>query len=496
MNPLVSGIARATLASAAGVGIVLGAAQVHGPLALTPAGKTVAGARTSTDAVRGAAVVCPGPELVGVQGVDDVRVNPRLAAATAPLRTLTGATPATAAGSLTATGLPGRAVTRPVDQRAANAVADLGGPAGALVTATQSLAPGLAAAQSWLVPGGDHRALASAPCTAATAESWILAGGGAPGRQERLVLTNPGGNPVTVDVTLHGPDGAVSTSQGKGLVVPARGRTVFLLDSISGDLTTPAVHVVAQGGVVSAVVNDLWLDGTRSAGSDDAVAAAAPSREQVIPAVLVNGAAVLRVAVPGANEAVVQARVLTPSGPRALPTGGVTRIDGGRVRDIDISKLPKDAVALQVRADVPVVAGAMVTRGAAPKPSDLAWTSSTPPIAGVAGMPLVDPPGAARGLARSLVLTSTGAPAGVEVVTVDAKGEQKSLRLNVPQDSTTAVNVAGLRSVWVHRTPGTGQLYAGVVSSVGDADGTLITATPLRDAALRTTTVGLREVQR
>ena len=47
------------------------------------------------------------------------------------------------------------------------------------------------------------------------------------------MLTNPGGNPVTVDVTLHGAEGAVQTAQGKGLVVPARGRTAFLLDSIS-----------------------------------------------------------------------------------------------------------------------------------------------------------------------------------------------------------------------------------------------------------------------
>lgn len=496
MNSLVIGIARATLASAAGVGLVLGAVQVQGALAVGPTAPTVDTARTTTDAVRGAAVVCPGPELEGVPGLDDLQVTPRLAAATAPLRTLTGTTPSATAGSLGALRLPGAGLLRPVTERAATATADLTAPTGALVSATQSLAPGLAAAQSWLVPGGDRRALASAPCTAAAAEAWILAGGGAPGRQERLVLTNPGGNPVTVDVTLHGAEGAVETSQGKGLVVPARGRTAFLLDSISGDLTTPVVHVVAEGGVVSAVVNDLWLDGTRSAGSDDAVAAAVPSRDQVVPAVQVDGAAVLRVAVPGDSEAVVQARVLTPQGPRALPTGGVTRIDGGQVRDIDLSRLPKDAVALQVRADVPIVAGALVTRGSAPAPTDLAWSSSTPAITGVAGMPLVDPAGSTKRLVRQLALTSTGASAGVEVVTVDAQGVQKSLRLTIPEDATLAVNATGARSVWVHRTSGTGELRAGVVSTTSDAVGTLITSTPLRDTALRTTTIGLREVQR
>ena len=496
MNSLVSGIARAALASAAGVGIVLGATHVQGALAVGPAPAATEAAGSTTDAVRGASVVCPGPELEGVPGLDDLQVSPRLAAASAPLRTLTGTTPSSTPGSLTLTRLPGATAGKPVTERAAIATTDLTTPTGALVTATQSLAPGLAAAQSWLAPSGDRRALASAPCTAAVAESWVLAGGSAPGRQERLVLTNPGGNPVTVDVTLHGPDGAVQTAQGKGIVVPARGRTAFLLDSISGDLTTPAVHVVAEGGVVSAVVNDLWLDGTRAAGSDDAAAAAPPSRDQVVPAVQVDGPAVLRVVVPGDAEAVVQARVLTPLGPRALPTGGVTRIDGGQVRDIDISALPKDAVALQVRADVPIVAGAMVTRGAAPAPSDLAWASSTPPITAVAGMPLVDPAGAAKPLARSLALTSTGATAGVEVVTVDAGGTQKSSRLTVGEDATVAVNVTGARSVWVHRTAGTGELRAGVVSTLTDAVGTLVTTTPLRDASVNTASIGLREVLR
>ena len=496
MNPLVTGVGRATLAAAAGVGLVLGAVQVQGALAVGPAAAPPDTARTATDAVRGAGVVCPGPELEGVPGLDDLPVTPRLAAASAPLRTLTGTTPSSTAGSVVATRLPGAGLFEPVTERVVNATADLTAATGALVTATQSMAPGLAATQSWLVPAGDRRGLASAPCTAATAESWILAGGGAPGRQERLVLTNPGGNPVTVDVTLHGADGAVATSQGKGLVVPARGRTAFLLDSISGDLTTPVVHVVAEGGVVAAVVNDSWLDGTRSAGSDDAVPAATPSRAQVVPAVQVAGAAVLRVAVPGDSEAVVQARVLTPQGPRALPTGGVTRIDGGQVRDIDLSRLPKDAVAIQVRADVPVVAGALVTRGAAPAPSDLAWSASTPAITGVAGLPLVDPAGARSRLVRQLALTATGASLGVEVVTVDARGVQKSLRLTVPEDATLAVNATGARSVWVHRTSGTGELHAGVVSTTADAAGTVITTTPLRDAALRTTTEGLREVRR
>ena len=86
--------------------------------------------------------------------------------------------------------------------------------------------------------------------------------------------------------------------------------------------------------------------------------------------------------------------------------------------------------------------------------------------------------------------------AGVEVVTVDAGGTQKSSRLTVGEDATVAVNVTGARSVWVHRTAGTGELRAGVVSTLTDAVGMLVTTTPLRDASVNTASIGLREVLR
>jgi hypothetical protein len=496
-----SGIARATVTALAGVGLVVAAMHAQGAVAVGDrAGAPGLTTRGATTTVRGASLTCPGPELRGVPGMPDLPVAARVAAAAAPLRALTGTTPVSRPGQVAVTGMPGQGAPAVATQRATAATDDLGTPVSGLVTGTEALAPGLAAVQSWLVPSGDQRALASVPCGRAQAESWILAGGEAPGRQERLVLTNPGGNAVSVDVTLHGADGPVASPIGKGLVVPAHGRTSFLLDSISGTLASPVVHVVAQGGVVGAVVNDLWLDGTRAAGSDDAVPAAAPSRDQVIPGVLVSGAATLRVAVPGDTEAVVQARVLTPDGPRALPRDGVVRVQGGMVRDIDLTGLDPRATAIQVRADVPVVAAVMTTgRAKAGAPSDFAWTSSTPPVTGVAGMPLVQPlqPGQPQGapptVGRLLTLTASASTAGVEVVTVDPQGVERSQRLTLQPDTTIGLSVTGQASVWVHRLLGHGQVRAGVVSWVNDQQGTLLSVTPLLDTALRTTTLGLRE---
>ena len=496
MNLSASGLARTTLVTLAGAGLVVGAVHTQGALALGRDGSADQATRGASAAVRSVSLVCPGPELKGVPGMADAAVPVRVAAAAAPLRALTGTQPSSTPGGLGLTTMVDGALGGPVDGRGKTVVADQAAAAGVLVSAGESMAPGLAAAQSWLVPSGDLRSLGGAPCGQPGAEFWILAGGGDPGRQERLVLTNPGGNPVTVDATLHGPDGPVSSPNGKGIVVPAHGRTSVLLDSISGDLASPAVHVVADGGVVAAVVNDSWLDGARPAGSDDAVPAAPPSRDQVIPAVMVyGGTGLLRIAVPGSSEAVVQARMLTADGPRALPGGGVFRMDGGTVRDIDLSKLAGSNVGIQVRADVPVVAAAMVTRAQAGKPGDLAWTTSTPAITGVAGMPIADPAvQATRPIRRYLHLTSSGDSAGVEVVTVDSKGVETSLRPQLGVDASQTIEITGASSVWVHRVSGSGAVRAGLVTAVDDDQGILITAAPLRDTTLRTTSVALREV--
>jgi hypothetical protein len=489
------GIVRTVLAAGAGAGLVYAAMQAPGAVALGPSANADTSREGGTSTVRSAALVCPGPELKGLAGLDDLPVEVTVAAAAAPVRALTGLSLPSQDGAFALTDLDGGAARARTTARGLVATAPLSKATPVLVRGQQSMAPGLAAAQSWLVPDGDHRSLGMTPCGLPRADSWLVAGAGAPGRQERLVLTNPGENPVTVDLTLHGAKGVVEAPVGKGVVVPSRGRTSVLLDSISGSEASPVVHVVAQGGEVHAVLNDHWLDGSIAAGSDDAVAAAPPSREQVIPAVAVDGSAGLRVAVPGDGEAVVQARALTPSGPRALPRDGVARVAGGAVRDISLSALPAGTYGIQVRADVPVVAGAVVQRRASGTAvGDFGWTASTAPIRGVAGAPLPAQTLADRALSRSLALTSTGGSAGVEVVTTDASGKATSRRLTVAGDSAATVDLEEATTVWVHRLSGKGQVRAGVVATGSDARGKLLSVLPLSDAVLRTTNVGLLEV--
>ncbi|TQJ51701.1 DUF5719 family protein [Phycicoccus sp. SLBN-51] len=489
------GIVRAVLAAGGGAALVYAAVHAPGAVALGPTSNADTSRDGGTRTVRSAALVCPGPELKGLAGIDDLPVDVTVAASAAPVRALTGLSLPSQDGTFSLTDLDGGSARAKTTARGLVSQAQLTKPSAVLLRGEQSMAPGLAAAQSWLVTEGDHRGLGMTSCGSPSADAWLIAGAGAAGRQERLVLTNPGENPVTVDLTLHGAKGIVDSPVGKGIVVPSRGRTVVLLDSIAGTEGSPAVHVVAQGGEVHAVLNDYWLDGSIAAGSDDAVAAAAPSRDQVIPAVALAGSAALRVVVPGHGEGVVQARALTPSGPRALPKDGVVRVAGGSVRDISLNGLPAGTYGLQVRADVPVVAGAVVQRRtAATAVGDFAWTASTPAIRGAAGTPLPSQTIADKPLDRSLALTSSGDTAGVEVVTTDASGKASSRRLTVGADSSATVDLTGATSVWVHRLSGKGQVRAGVVVGGSDAKGALVTVLPLKDAVLRTTNVGLLEV--
>jgi hypothetical protein len=488
-----SGITRAVLATAAGAGLVAAGVHVPGALAVGPRGDSGGSSDTATTTVRGAALVCPGPELKGIKGVDDADVTVRVAAAAAPSEVLGDVKPAAAAGAVKLSRMPRGAVGAPVTARGGVASGDVADAAAVLASGSQALAPGLAAMQSSYVASGDHRGLTTAACGPARADQWLLGGGGQPGRQERLVLTNPGGNAVTVDLTLHGAKGVIESTTGKGVVVPAHGRVSVLLDSISGTEATPAVHVVASGGVVSAVLNDYWLDGTVAAGADDVVPAAAPSRDQVVPGVPVIGPARVRVAVPGDSEAVVQVRVLDAQGPRALPRGGVVRIDGGAVRDIDLSGLPSGTYAVQVRADVPVVAGAVVTRRDGSKPGDFAWSSSTLPVT-TAGAPLTVPAGAPAEMGRWMLLTSEKADAVVDVVSADGTGKVSSQRVTVRADSAFAVPVKGA-SAWVHQVSGKGLLRVALGSQAGAGLAALVSVAPLEATPMRTTTVGLREVR-
>ena len=504
------GVLRSLAVGVAGSGLVLGAAYLPAPLSLA---RETAHSPTTTprvEPVTAAQAICPGPEELGVAGLKDSRVQVvSVMAVTAPDRALpTGLADGRGAGSLKLSGLPtGGKWAAPVTVRGHALSAKISTAQSALAAGGGAMAPGTVATQHSWVKTGDDRGLVTAACMPAAASSWLIAGGAGPGRRERLVLTNPGPNPVMVDLAVLGVKGPIQSPNGHGLVVGARARLVVLLDAIAGAEPSPVVHVIAHGGEVAAVLSDVWLDGVISRGGDDVVPVAAPAREQVIAGVAIAGRATLRIAVPGDGEAVVEARVLTASGPKPLDANGVTRLAAHSTKDIDLSALPGDAYAVQVRSDVPVVAAAMVDRRLAPgAPSDLAWAGASAPITTLAGMALGDEalgdkalgdkavggPGG-TGLMGRLDLAATYDPATVLVTTVGADGQASSKEVAVAADSVSTLALDGATSVWV--TPLTGVVRAAVLTWVTDAGGTLLSVTPMADLTLTTPSVRLRELR-
>jgi len=444
---------------------------------------------TTTSALRQVELICPGPESLGVAGLaagTSQRVD--VLAATAPAQALpaasTGAarTSATSTGTFTAMTLPrGSGTWAAATTRGASVAASVAKAASVQLTGTLGLAPAASAIQRSVVAAGNDRAMVTSACAGPASQSWLLAGGAEPGRRERLVLTNPGPNPVTADVLVLGAAGPVSSPNGRGLIVPGYGRSVVLLDAIAGAEKSPVVHVVAGGGQLATALNDAWLDGVVPRGGDDITPVSGPAREQVVAGVAVQGRALVRVAVPGSEEAVVQIRVLTPRGPQALPRDGVVRVAGQSVRDVDLSGLTTDAYAVQVRADAPVVAGALTERrqtGAGP--SDIAWSGASAAVTGVAGTPL--PGSGTAGLTSTLHLVATRGDAAVRVTTVPARGAPSTRQVAVPSDSVLTVPLGQATSVWV--TAVAGSARAAVVSSLATPQGPLLSATPLPDLPL------------
>lgn len=334
-----AGPSRALVVVAAAAGLVLTAGALPHTIELR-ATAAVTPAEAAVVPVRQSALVCPGPETEGVAGVPAVTGGTTsVLATTAADAALGGIGTSTEPGRLTLITQSTGSAPAEASARGAALSASLAGPTLAEVRAVGSLAAGVAAVQTWLRRDSDDRGLVATACPAPGAEAWLLAGGGDPTRRERLLVANAGANPATVDVEVFGGAGRIATVGGTHVVVPPHGRVGLLVDALAPGEPTPAVHVTATGGLVVAVLEDSWIEGAVGRGRDDVGPAAGPSTEAVIPVAL-SGHSRLRVLVPGADEAVVQTRVLTSGAAQALPADGVVRVPGGTVRDIDLSGLP------------------------------------------------------------------------------------------------------------------------------------------------------------
>ena len=474
VRPFVPGTARVVLAGGAAAGLVwLGMTHPVSVDLVAVAGNEPAPV-SGTSLATHIDAMCPGPELTGIDGVPDVETRGTVAAATGPAALL----PEPATGAGTARLLAG---TKELDSLDSDRPGDLSAklPRQGPVTlrATGALAPAVATTQEWLTSDEQTRGLATTPCLPAGSDLWLVAGGDGPGRLERLVLLNPGGNPVTADVSVLGAAGEVGESRTE--TVAAGGRATLLLDAWAGDEKQPVVHVVADGGGLQAALSDTWLVGSTPRGTETVVPTDHAATVQVVPGAVLDGGGTLRVAVPGDEQAVIKVSVLGKDG--LVPTSGtsVLSVAAGATGELELPAVSDGPHAVVVTGDVPVVASVVTDAGNGTDPGDIAWSSSAPLVRDVAGAALP----ATKGVERTLQLVSTEGSGAVTVYTV-ADGRAGTRKVRLSDDHTASVDVGDATAVWVQRTGGPGELRGAVVSTKGSGDDALVSVMPLEPSAV------------
>lgn len=489
------GWAAARLAGLAAVvaGLLVGAGQLPDRLPVAPntlpaglpSGPTMA---PVTQTLLG----CPGPETEGVSGLAAVPGEAvTVLASTAPVEAMGEIDTAASPGTLSLRAYPADALVGSATTRGMIVSAALTGMGTAEVSATGSLAAGVAAVQTGLRRTGDDRGLQVIPCQSPRSDLWLLGGGGAPTRRERLVVANPGANALTIDVHVHGASGPIASVNGVRVAVPPHGRVGLLIDAIAPGEPSPAVHVTATGGQVTALLEDSWIDGATGRGRDNVGPADGPATDVVIPAVYLNGPGKLRIMVPGSDEALVQSRALGVGGSVPLPSDSVVRVPGGSVRDIDLAGLAPGAYAVQVRSDHPVVAAVVVERRPASTSgqSDLGWVPATPAIPRLAGTPIP------AGVTARLLVVGTGAPWSASVFVVGPTGAVTTMTAEGAADvAWTGDLPVGSTAAWVR--PRSGTIRAGLSTELTDSLGPLVALLGLEPVTVSTTHVPVREVGR
>lgn len=318
---------------------------------------------------------------------------------------------------------------------------------------------------------GDLSGLAAANCQSPGNDMWLMGARTTVGATAVLRLTNPSESAATADLDLYGSKGRIEGAGSRGILVPPGETKQIVLAGLAANEASLAVRVRSSGGPVTALVQQSILRGVTPGGVELIQPATPASPQQVITGVRIQNPAdtkkvaaqsgyesvapALQVAVPGSTNAVVSVRILDAGGDVSVPGGGVFTVPAGGVGQLPLDSLPEGTYAVEVTADVSVVAAAVTGRGAKEDaPVDLA----------------VAPAGERLGSEHLAVLTagadsvlSFAAPSGAAEVRLTGVGQDGSLK----EERVVAVN--GGSTVTVKPADVGSDLAALLVSTTGDA---------------------------
>lgn len=278
-------------------------------------------------------------------------------------------------------------------------------------------------ASSSLTSAGDLRGLAASQCQDPGIEHWLVAGSTEVGASARLVLQNPSRTAATVQLEVFGPAGRVDLAGPSVLSVPAGGTTTTLLEGVAAGQRRVVVHARASGALVAAYLQVSALDGVRPEGVDVVGAGGEPAVRQVLAGLVTPGSEaggdgpVVRLLAPG-QTAAVRLAVYGPSGRVLLPGAEDATLEAGVVTDVSLAGLPAGAYHVLVESDVPVVAAATAAATGADG-TDVATVTSQDPGAAAPQWAMALPPGARPTLVLGAVPASVDAVSGALVAGLD-----------------------------------------------------------------------------
>jgi len=508
-------IAKAIAAGTAGVASIalLGAVAAGGTAAPRSAGGQLAAVAAEVPAGDSLSVCPAAPRLLaGAGDGTDAQFRPESSTATTVFRGLTlsdpnGRMPASGVQSLDGKTLQGLTKASPKTDEGVPGLPDL--KAAAIPSRTPSgpevLRVGTldgkdstgAAALSYRAADGDLRGLAAVTCQAPSSDQWLVGASTLVGRTSVLNLSNPSTTPATVNLELYGDKGQIKAPGSRGLSIGAGQSRSLVLAGLAPQQAALAVHVSSTGGPVTATVQQSVLRGLTPGGVDYLGPTGQPGTRLVVPGVSLKGGAAaaklgsgfedaaptLALAVPGAQDAVVQVRVYGKSGQQALDKG-VVNAPAGTVTQVPLSGLPDGEYTIAVSSDVSVTAAVRATRGTAAKdPSDFAWVPASAPL------------GTSQVMAVPVGGSSTlqfGAPSGraeISYRAITADGAiQPAAKATLAAGTTTSVEIpakAGGSDVVGYLLSASGEpAYAAVVQTEDKGPGLSVLSVPVTGSGL------------
>lgn len=346
-------------------------------------------------------------------------------------------------------------------------------------------APGLTAEQLTRSTNATMRGLAGLTCAASGTDAWFVGSGAVIGQRGRVYLTNTEPAPAVVDLRLYGPDGPIDAPDGRGVSIAPGGQEIRLLDALAPGVARFAIHVHARAGRVSAAVRDLQVEGLTPLGADWVPAAAAPARRQVVAGVPGGaGPRLLHLVAPGATDAIVRIRLLTPAGPVTPPGLDVVQVTAGTVAEVDVSPYTAgEPVAIELRSDAAVTAGLLArVAGAEGALGELAYAAAARPLHPAA------PGVVAQARQGEAVVSTLLLSAPRDDATVDVRplppATGPGTQVHVVAGSTLAVDLATVSTdesfaFTVTPADGSGPVYAARQITETEARGVFVTSSPV-----------------